>query len=203
MAKYANHVPVIVEKAPEEKSLMELKSSRLAPISSASRCEQGALEGTDLRWQTAPTTQIFAENPAIFTDSPLLLEIQWFGGRRKPQRTAVFQKTFLGRVRIKFAHQNEGHEMATKKPVFVCQGCLTACASAGHHERATSKNISSIEKSSNPQFPNAVILNALRRRNTQMSAKECKWVQKRQTQVRKRAQLSAKGRKRVQKSASA
>ena len=30
----------------------------------------------------------FRRNPPIFTDSPLLLEIQAFGGRRKPQKTA-------------------------------------------------------------------------------------------------------------------
>ena len=60
------------------------------------------------------------------------------------------------------------------------------------------------------QFPNAVVLNAVGRRNTQMRAKECKCAQKSanerkraQTQVRKRAQMSAKGRKRAQKSASA
>ena len=41
------------------------------------------------------------------------------------------------------------------------------------------------------QFPNAVILNAIGRRNTQMRAKERK---RAQTQVRKRAQKSAKER---------
>ena len=43
------------------------------------------------------------------------------------------------------------------------------------------------------QFPNVVVLNAVRRRNTQMRANERK---RAQTQVRKRAQKSAKGRKR-------
>ena len=47
------------------------------------------------------------------------------------------------------------------------------------------------------QFPNAVVLNAVGRRNTQMRAKERKGVQ---TQVRKRAQKGTKARKRVQKS---
>ena len=42
------------------------------------------------------------------------------------------------------------------------------------------------------QFPNAVVLNAVGRKNTQMSAKE---------RVRKRAQKGAKGRKRAKKGA--
>ena len=50
------------------------------------------------------------------------------------------------------------------------------------------------------QFPNAVVLNTVVRRSTQMSAKERK---RAQTQVRKRAQKHARGRKRAQKSASA
>ena len=32
----------------------------------------------------------FRRKPQIFADSPLLLEIQAFGGRRKPQKTADF-----------------------------------------------------------------------------------------------------------------
>ena len=39
-----------------------------------------------------PKTQIFTENPLIFADSPFLLEIQAFGGRRKPQKTADFRR---------------------------------------------------------------------------------------------------------------
>ena len=34
----------------------------------------------------------FRRKPQIFTDSPLLLEIQAFGGRRKPQKTADFRR---------------------------------------------------------------------------------------------------------------
>ena len=49
------------------------------------------------------------------------------------------------------------------------------------------------------QFPNAVVLNAAGRRNTQMRANERKWAQKSATQVRKRAQKGAKERKRAQK----
>ena len=33
----------------------------------------------------------FRRKPQIFADSPLLLEIQAFGGRRKPQKTADFR----------------------------------------------------------------------------------------------------------------
>ena len=51
------------------------------------------------------------------------------------------------------------------------------------------------------QFPHAVVLNAVGRRNTQMNAKERKRAQKsakeRKTQVCKRAQKGAKGRKRA------
>ena len=54
---------------------------------------QGALKVTELRWQRAPKTQIFAEKPQIFADSPLLLEIIWRAQetadfRRKPQTFA-------------------------------------------------------------------------------------------------------------------
>ena len=45
----------------------------------------GALKGTELRWQRAPKTQIFAENRRFSQIHPLILEIQAFGGRRKPQ----------------------------------------------------------------------------------------------------------------------
>ena len=48
--------------------------------------DQSALKVTDLRWQREPKTQIFTEN------SPLLLEIPAFGGRRKPQQTADFRR---------------------------------------------------------------------------------------------------------------
>ena len=34
----------------------------------------------------------FAEKPQIFAESPLLVEIQAFGGRRKPQKTADFRR---------------------------------------------------------------------------------------------------------------
>ena len=34
----------------------------------------------------------FRRKPQIFADSPLLLEIQAFGGRRKPQKTADFRR---------------------------------------------------------------------------------------------------------------
>ena len=52
------------------------------------------------------------------------------------------------------------------------------------------------------QFPNAVVLNAVVRRNTQIWANLSANVRKRaQMQVRKRAQKSGKGRKRAQKSA--
>ena len=34
----------------------------------------------------------FRRKPQIFADSPLLLEIQAFGGRRKPQETADFRR---------------------------------------------------------------------------------------------------------------
>ena len=43
--------------------------------------DQGELKVTDLR-----------RKPQIFEDSPLLLEIQAFGGRRKPQKTADFRR---------------------------------------------------------------------------------------------------------------
>ena len=57
-----------------------------------------------------------------------------------------------------------------------------------------------------PEFPNAVVLNAVVRRNTQMSAKECKCPQKSanaspQKSANASPQKSAKGRKRAQKSA--
>ena len=52
----------------------------------------GALKGTELRWQGQPKTQIFAENPQIFADSPLHLEIHACGGRRKPQKTEDFRR---------------------------------------------------------------------------------------------------------------
>ena len=35
----------------------------------------------------------FRRKPQIFADSPLLLEIEAFGGRRKPQKTADFRRT--------------------------------------------------------------------------------------------------------------
>ena len=41
--------------------------------------------------------------PQIFADSPLLLEIQAFGGRRKPQKTADIRrkpKIFAGNRRL-------------------------------------------------------------------------------------------------------
>ena len=44
------------------------------------------------RSQGEPKKQIFAENPQIFADSPPFLEIQAFGGRRKPQKTADFRR---------------------------------------------------------------------------------------------------------------
>ena len=47
---------------------------------------QGALKVTELRWQRAPKTQIFAENRRFSQIHPLLLEIPAFGGRRKPQK---------------------------------------------------------------------------------------------------------------------
>ena len=34
----------------------------------------------------------FRRKPQIFADSPLLLKIQAFGGRRKPQKTAAFRR---------------------------------------------------------------------------------------------------------------
>ena len=34
----------------------------------------------------------FHRKPQIFADSPLLLEIQAFGGSRKPQKTADFRR---------------------------------------------------------------------------------------------------------------
>ena len=34
----------------------------------------------------------FRRKPQIFADSPLLLEIEAFGGRRKPQKTADFRR---------------------------------------------------------------------------------------------------------------
>ena len=34
----------------------------------------------------------FRRKPQIFADSPLLLEIPAFGGRRKPQKTADFRR---------------------------------------------------------------------------------------------------------------
>ena len=34
----------------------------------------------------------FRTKPQIFADSPLLLEIPAFGGRRKPQKTADFRR---------------------------------------------------------------------------------------------------------------
>ena len=37
-------------------------------------------------------TADFRRKPQIFADSPLLLEIQAFGGRRKPQKTADFRR---------------------------------------------------------------------------------------------------------------
>ena len=44
----------------------------------------------------------FRRKPQIFADSPLLLEIQAFGGRRKPQKTTDFgrkPKIFAGNLR--------------------------------------------------------------------------------------------------------
>ena len=43
---------------------------------------QGELKGTEIRWQREPKTQIFAENRRFSANSPLLLEIQAFGGHR-------------------------------------------------------------------------------------------------------------------------
>ena len=45
----------------------------------------------------------FRRKPQILADSPLLLEIQAFGGRRKPQKTADFRrkpKIFAGNRRL-------------------------------------------------------------------------------------------------------
>ena len=46
---------------------------------------RAALKGTELRYRESPKRQTFA-------DSPLLLETQAFGGRRKRQKTADFRR---------------------------------------------------------------------------------------------------------------
>ena len=64
----------------------------------------------------------------------------------------VIQKTFPGRVRGKFA-QNEGHEKATEKPRKTPKHCFLKQMRATKkprksHEKVTSKNVTSNEKSS-------------------------------------------------------
>ena len=39
-----------------------------------------------------PQNADFRRKPQIFAESPLLLEIQAFGGRRKPEKTADFRR---------------------------------------------------------------------------------------------------------------
>ena len=66
----------------------------------------GALKGTELRWQRKPKNADFRRKPQIFADSPLLLEIPAFGGRRIfaenrrfSQKTADFLQIGLRHLR--------------------------------------------------------------------------------------------------------
>ena len=71
--------------------------------------------------------------------------------------------------------------------------CLTSYVK----RRRQRKSSCTLARSDGPQFPNAVVLNAVGRRNTQMRAKERKWANnlRAQTHVRKRVQKNPKERK--------